>query len=1002
MSLSNTGETGVPQDVLAETIAAPRGVLEGGAQETLPSGTTVDDEVDGAEVEEGLARGEVVGRYVILSRLGSGGMGVVYAAYDPELDRKVALKLLHSMGSAGGRAAQTRLLREAQALAKLSHPNVVGVHDVGTLGQRVWLAMEYVEGTTLGEWTRAQPRRWSEILEVALAAGRGLAAAHAAGLVHRDVKPENVMVGGDGRVRVMDFGLALAVDPEAEGTGGGSGDGSAEDGGGGARRVETGALVVLSHRVTQVGSLVGTPAYMAPEGFRTAKTDARSDIFGFCATLWDALYGEPPFAGSTFAELYDNLMAGHVRPVPRGSRVPRWLRRACGRGLAVEAEDRYPTMDALIDRLERGWAWARWRKLAALGIAVAVAAVAALAWWAWQRSEVESSCVAAGAEIEGVWNEAAKERLRRGMIDTGAPTAADIYVRTLPWVERWAAAWSTTVEGVCREAQIEGSWSPELYRRAQSCLEERRQTLEGLLEALQAAPADAVPFAVTLAAELPRIDACTTRALLERRPAPPTEALRGREAELRRELLAIMGLNDSGRHVEAMPRAEALLENAEELGYPPLTIAARVQVGGLASVLGDVERGEAELIRVFVDAGAMGMDDVAADAANRLIFSVGYRAGRHAEGLLWSQVAEMLVGRLGQREGLLGATVKSSVANVHYARGDYDESERLFAEALAISEGLLGAEHPNVADILTNLADVHYAKGDLDGAQAIYERSVAIAEASLGPVHPNLAFTLNNLATVHLKRGELVPAQESLERSLAIFEVTLGDAHPELANIVNNVANIDRARGDFERALAGYSRSVAIIEGVHGRDHLALATPLENLGLTHRLAGQDDRARAFLERSLEIREARLGAEHRDLVLALVRLGELDLRSGELEAARRGFERAQAICEGADAEGAGRVLALVAPGQIALREGAAAEALQPLQRARSLGDAPQGAPAERAAARFALAEALWSVGGEAARGRSIELAEAARATYRESPAQGRALREVEAWLRDRGR
>ncbi|MCA9637679.1 MAG: serine/threonine protein kinase, partial [Myxococcales bacterium] len=155
-----------------------------------------------------LGRGATIGRYLVLARLGAGGMGVVYAAYDPELDRKVAVKLLRSGGhDPRGRA---RLLREAQALAKLAHPNVVAVHDVGTVGAQIFVAMEFVEGMTLRRWLAARPRAWPEIVEVFVAVGRGLAAAHAAGLVHRDLKPDNVMVGSDGRARVMDFGLAHA------------------------------------------------------------------------------------------------------------------------------------------------------------------------------------------------------------------------------------------------------------------------------------------------------------------------------------------------------------------------------------------------------------------------------------------------------------------------------------------------------------------------------------------------------------------------------------------------------------------------------------------------------------------------------------------------------------------------------------------------------------------------------------------------------------------------
>ncbi|HET6583005.1 MAG TPA: serine/threonine-protein kinase, partial [Nannocystaceae bacterium] len=231
--------------------------------------------------ETRLARGTTLGRYVVLERIGSGGMGVVYAAYDPQLDRKVALKLLHAReerdGDSGGRA---RVLREAQAMARLSHPNVVAVHDVGVVDDTLFVAMEFVEGVTLGHFIAAGSRRWNEVLDVFEPAGRGLAAAHAAGLVHRDFKPDNVMIGNDGRVRVMDFGLARAAAEITTESSEGSG----------------GSIVELSgvDRLTRTGALVGTPAYMAPELLAGGNADARSDQFAFCVALHRALYGTAP------------------------------------------------------------------------------------------------------------------------------------------------------------------------------------------------------------------------------------------------------------------------------------------------------------------------------------------------------------------------------------------------------------------------------------------------------------------------------------------------------------------------------------------------------------------------------------------------------------------------------------------------------------------------------------------------------------------------------------
>jgi eukaryotic-like serine/threonine-protein kinase len=332
------------------------------------TGSMTEAENKGGVAPPSLGRGASIGRYVVLGLVGRGAMGEVYAAYDPELDRKVAVKLLRAQVGADDLTtveAKARLLREAQAIARLSHPNVIVVHDVGSFGDRVFVAMEYVEGNTVGYWLLAAKRSWKDVLRVFMAAGRGLAAAHASQLVHRDFKVENVMVGVDGQVRVMDFGLARRVTATLDG----SADRATDRTGAlvpratptpvtgplsalvddalsitpvsaaveGQRLSQANAAVVdldathqmgggdtrpsnlhtnLSTELTQTGALIGTPAYMAPEQFNGSAADERSDQFSFCVALYEGLYGERPFGGKTLAELSDNVLRGIMRPVP--------------------------------------------------------------------------------------------------------------------------------------------------------------------------------------------------------------------------------------------------------------------------------------------------------------------------------------------------------------------------------------------------------------------------------------------------------------------------------------------------------------------------------------------------------------------------------------------------------------------------------------------------------------------------------------------------------------
>ena len=265
-----------------------------------------------------LARGTPIDRYIVLSLLGRGGMGVVYRAYDPDLDRQVALKLvgLGDLEPEQREQARLRLVREAQALAQLSSPNVVTVHDVGKVRDDVFIAMELVDGSTLRHWLAVEPRSPGEILRVFTAAAEGLAAAHAVGVVHRDFKPDNVMIGADGRVRVVDFGLAR-VTAEAR-----------------ASRASIPAIAAGSQELTHAGAMLGTPAYMSPEQDAGREAGAASDQFSFCIALYEALYGRSPYRAANYGELVEARAHGTIVPAPAIAGVPSRVRAALQVGLA--------------------------------------------------------------------------------------------------------------------------------------------------------------------------------------------------------------------------------------------------------------------------------------------------------------------------------------------------------------------------------------------------------------------------------------------------------------------------------------------------------------------------------------------------------------------------------------------------------------------------------------------------------------------------------------------
>ncbi|HUJ63162.1 MAG TPA: serine/threonine-protein kinase [Kofleriaceae bacterium] len=270
--------------------------------------------------------GARVGRYVIRERIGRGGMGTVYRADDVELVRPVALKRLHAGADEQARA---RLVREARAAAQLQHPNVIAVLEVGEHAGMPFLAMEMVEGTTLTEWLKT-PRPWRDIVAMMAQAGRGLVAAHERGLVHRDFKPDNVLVDRAGRARVADFGLARAPDHE--------------------RGVPLPRDQLLA-RMTATGALAGTPAYLAPEVVGGAPPDARSDQYAFAVALYEALRGQHPFKGQTAEMLWNEMAEGRIRE--GGRPIPAWLDRYVRRGLAVEPAARWPDLASFIAAIDR-------------------------------------------------------------------------------------------------------------------------------------------------------------------------------------------------------------------------------------------------------------------------------------------------------------------------------------------------------------------------------------------------------------------------------------------------------------------------------------------------------------------------------------------------------------------------------------------------------------------------------------------------------------------------
>jgi tetratricopeptide (TPR) repeat protein/predicted Ser/Thr protein kinase len=962
-----------------------------------------------------------VGRFVVLRELGHGAMGVVYEAFDPQLERKVALKLLlWEDDDEPDETAARRLLQEAQALAKLAHPNVVAVHDVGLHDGAVWLAMEYVAGQTLHRWATAQRRTWREVLRVLTDAAEGVAAAHAAGLVHRDLKPENVMISAGGRVRVMDFGLASrAPVPDLQ------------------------ATVPMSDpttRLTRPGAIPGTPAYYAPEQWEGADADPATDQFSWCVMAWELLYGQRPFVGTTRSALAAAVTTGRREPPPTRAKVPRWLRRIVEHGLAVDPHQRFADMGQLTAALKAGPP-GRFVLVAVIGCALAVALGVA---YQARRSRAISTCDAAGAAIIDTWDEAARMRLRAGLLRTSVPLATITVEKILPRLDAYAIEWSAAATVVCGHAMITGDWTPELTAEGHACLAERRQHLDTLVETLSD-PVDGdegrgmVTAAGMAVAGLPAVDACLDEARLRARPRA-TDAQRGEAAQAVRLLLArSTALMAAGQPKAALVQAEDARHTADALGWRPLQAAVAYRRGALQSALADYKGAETTLEQAYFMAGESGEDEVFADAAGLLSFVVGYHLSRRREGIRWGKAAEMHLTRASTRpDNLRRAAVLDHLGSVyqeagqlelaiaHFERalmiveeamgadhpgtlpyirdlawgyfqfGDYDHADVLIAKGLTLAEQSLGANHYEVGRLTSVAGSLRRKRGDYAGALQHHEAALAIYEDSMGSAHPIVATSLTNIAFTRDNIGDEIGAIRFHERALIIVRAAYGDDNQKTARALANLGGAYNARGEYAKAIENSERALASFEKLLGPDHPDLAPVLNTLGLAHRDREQNADALEYLERCLSILKA-TRPEHHETATVMLNLSPIYYQQGEHRRAVESIRRALEIHEkNLGPDSLELVSGLVYLGYLETRAGDARTARPILERALGLIEGRTVAPSERAKVLSALAEALWIEPGE--RRRAREMAVAGRNAWREAgPRHVKELADAESWL-----
>lgn len=803
--------------------------------------------------------GQLVDRYLILGELGRGGMAAVYTAYDPELDRKVALKLLAELDEEA--AAAERLLREAQALARLSHPNVVQVHDAGTFLGRVFLAMELVAGETLGAWIEREARRPRDVVAHFLEAGRGLAAAHAAGLVHRDFKLANVLLGDDGRVRVVDFGLARPQEmPLAAGS---------------AAPVPATALAAGSELpsnrstepLTRPGAVVGTPLYLAPEVLFGAPADARSDQFAFGVALHRALHGQFPFTGKTLFEVATAARDGRFTPPPEDApAVPPWLDRVVRRALAGDPAARYPDLAALLADLARDPA-SRRRRLAVTGALVAIGAVVgAVAFGLAGRAPAR--CSGGAEKLAGVWDDSARRGLERAFSASPAAYAPAAWQSVRGSLDDYTERWLAARRDACTATVERGEQSEEVYQRRLRCFDRRLDDVRALVAALPGS-GSLVEKAAVAVRELPDLETCAPLAVLAGRLPTAADEARVRAVETR--IAEARGLLIAGRYGDGRPIAEGAAEAARELGDRALESEARLLVARLVQGTGDYGASEEALFAAAAGAAAVGDDRRAAEVWSGLAFLTGGRHLRFAEAHRWEGMAAAAITRLGG-DPKAEADLAVSRSWVAQTEGNPEAARAAAAEAVAIYERDRPADDPALGRALNMLGSALLELGRLDEARATYERALEQARRLLGPDHPTVAVRLGNLALVLDDLGQHEPSYELQRQAFAIELRAFGPDHPQLALTHGNLGFSLTTLGRYAEALAQHERALAIQIATLGPEHGDVAVSRINRAYELGHVGRTREALAEARRAFADTERLFGADHEWTVTARACLG----------------------------------------------------------------------------------------------------------------------------------